>query len=61
MTERAIIFIIVAATIVAVTLIGGITAILKAEADATREKASAVIVHDLKEMGVRPDGQTERD
>ena len=57
MTERAIIFLIVAATIVAVTLIGGITAVLKAEADAIREKASAVIVHDLKEMGVTPKGE----
>lgn len=50
MTERAIIFIIIASMVVAVTLILGISAIVKSVMDARTNEANAFVLHTLKSM-----------
>lgn len=50
MTERVLIFIIIASAIVAVTLILGIVTIAKSICDATQAKASAVSLALIKEL-----------
>lgn len=56
MTERVLIFIIIASAIVAVTLILGIVAIARNISDATQAKANAVSLALLKELkDVLPD------
>lgn len=55
MTERAIIFIIIASMIVAVTLIGGVVAIVKNVAEAIACKHTAASLALLREMNCNLD------
>lgn len=57
MTTQVMIILIVACTIVAVTLIGGITAIVKSIYDARLAEANAYMLHEMNEMGVRPNAE----
>lgn len=57
MTTQVMIILIVACTIVAVTLIGGITAIIRSIYDARHAEANAYILHEMNEMGVRPNAE----
>lgn len=59
MTERVLIFIIVAATIVATLLIGGIVSIIKYICEAKSCKYSAYSMAMMQEMGIEPDPEGE--
>ena len=60
MTERVLIFLIVASTIVAVTLILGVVSALKSSSDARKAEAKAYVIECLRQIRGEADAeQTE--